>query len=188
MMKLLSAVLASSVATGVMAQDVRGSETLQTKLDELLANIDQDMLSDELKAIVLAVRNDPSAVTAEQMKEILSQLLSDEGRRELLAAHAAEVFTTEAQPGYNAESAAVYLDAFMKTMTDEMAGQLVADVKAQAVALAPDNNPYDVATPAPMDIVIGLSTGVDGGVNVNNYGKITITQETGPAYRQGRDQ
>ena len=114
-------------------------------------------------------------LSAEQLEEILTQVLSGGARAALIADHASGVFHTEDAQGYDSEDTEVYLELYRSLMEQDEIDRIMEALRETAEAEKPENVPMP---PRPMEVVIGESTGTDG-VHISNYGEITLIQERG---------
>ena len=114
-------------------------------------------------------------LSAEQLEEILTQVLSGGARAALIADHASGVFHTEDAQGYDSEGTETYLELYRSLMEQDETDRIMEALRETAEAEKPENVPMP---PRPMEVVIGESTGTDG-VHISNYGEITLIQERG---------
>ena len=132
-------------------------------LEEVLTKAAED---EDLKDDVLLKAKE---LTEEYQAQILKDMLTQEERTSVL-----EDLILIAMNGESGKATCIEL--FNGCMTDEQKQAILDQMKAEADKNTPDYTPED-----PIDLIveIGTSTGTEGGINISNYGDITVTQTSG---------
>ena len=134
-------------------------------LEEVLTKAAED---EELKDDVLF---QAKKLTEEYQAQILKDMLTQEERTMVLK----KVILT-AMSDEDEISKATCIELFNGCMTDEQKQAILDQMKAEADKNTPDYTPED---PIDLTVEIGTSTGTKDGINISNYGDITVTQTSG---------